>query len=92
MEKFEYEELAHKYTSRLNQAFDSMKNILKDEQHTKQFLHSAISVHSLNMERKYLKELFANHEINEKNFKYILRKIEKQIERLEIGKTQFQSV
>ncbi|MDF1682799.1 MAG: hypothetical protein P1U46_03675 [Patescibacteria group bacterium] len=44
------------------------------------------------MEKQQLKELFFYNEIDEKNFKYILRKIEKQLERLEQTHVQLRSI
>jgi hypothetical protein len=51
-------------------------------------IRRAINLHSLWAEKKFLKELFLWNEIWEKNFRYVLRKIEKQIDRLHDWKTQ----
>lgn len=61
-----------------------MKEILKDSKaEADTLIRRAISLHALGIEKQYLKSLFFYNEIDEKNFKYILRKIEKQMERIE---------
>lgn len=88
----EYEELKLKYSKKLNEAVVMMKNILSWKQdESKNLIKKAISLHSLWIEKQYLKELFYYNEIDEKNFKYILRRIEKQVERLESWKEQLSS-
>lgn len=89
--EIEYEELKWKYSKRLNNAVFRMKNLLWEWEKSEDLIKKAISLHSLWIEKQYLKELFYYNEIDEKNFKYILRRIEKQIERLESWKEQFSS-
>lgn len=89
--EIEYEELKDKYTEKLNNAVLWMKKFLWEWEHSKNLIKKAISLHSLGIEKQYLKELFYYNEIDEKNFRYILRRIEKQIERLENWKEQFSS-
>lgn len=61
-----------------------MKAILSGNQkEADTLIRRAISLHALGIEKQYLKELFFYNEIDERNFKYILRKIEKQMERIE---------
>lgn len=48
----------------------------------KELIRRALSLHALGIEKQYLKDLFSYNEIEEKNFKYILNKINRQIERL----------
>lgn len=82
--QYEYDELKSTYTNKLADAVSKMKEILAgnpDEADT--LIRRAISLHALWIEKQYLKELFFYNEIDEKNFKYILRKIEKQMERIE---------
>lgn len=80
----EYDELKTTYTKKLNHAVATMKEILKDSKsEANTLIRRAISLHALGIEKQYLKSLFFYNEIDEKNFKYILRKIEKQMERIE---------
>ena len=89
----EYEELKGKYTKKLNEAVKNMKQILgKQSKDSDQLIRRAISLHALWIEKQYLKELFYYNEIWEHNFKYILRKIEKQMERIEHDHSQLRSI
>ncbi len=54
-------------------------------------LKKAISLHALWIEKRYLKELFSVNEINEKAFKMILWKINRQIDRIEEWNEQISS-
>jgi len=86
----EYKELKEKYSTKLEKSIKDLKNFLKDhKKDSEDLIKRAISIHSLWAEKKFLKELFLWNEIWEKNFRYILRKIEKQIDRLHAGKKQF---
>lgn len=89
----EYAELKDKYSKKLNKAVLEMNKLLENcsEKNSKDLIKKAISIHSLWIEKQYLKELFLYNEIDEPNFKNILRRIEKQIERLENWKEQFRS-
>jgi hypothetical protein len=61
-----------------------MKEILKgNKAEADTLIRRAISLRALGIEKQYLKSLFFYNEIDERNFKYILRKIEKQMERIE---------
>jgi hypothetical protein len=51
-------------------------------------IKKAITLHALGIEKQYLKDLFHYHEVDEYNFKIILWKITRQIERIEIWKKQ----
>ncbi|MCP4523442.1 MAG: sodium:proton antiporter [Candidatus Gracilibacteria bacterium] len=82
--KYEYDELLSTYTQKLNNAVSQMKILLKDNaENAETLIRRAISLHALGIEKQYLKDLFFYNEIDERNFKYILRKIEKQMERVE---------
>jgi monovalent cation:H+ antiporter, CPA1 family len=82
--QYEYDELKAKYTNKLTGAVWEMKEILSGNQaESDTLIRRAISLHALGIEKQYLKELFFYNEIDERNFKYILRKIEKQMERIE---------
>ncbi len=86
----EYSELKNKYKEKLNQAIKDLKELLKNQWNKAQeLIKSAISLYALGVEKKYLKELFEYNEIKEHNFKFILRKINRQIERLENWDKQF---
>lgn len=91
--QYEYEELKEKYTAKLNKAVKSMKKILSGKKEDAETLiRRAISLHALGIEKQYLKDLFFYNEIDERNFKYILRKIEKQIERVECEVPQLRKI
>jgi len=88
--KEEYIELKEKYSLKLEDSVKDLKNFLKDhKKDSGDLIKRAISVHSLWAEKKFLKQLFLWNEIGEKNFRYILRKIDKQIDRLHSWKKQF---
>lgn len=86
----EVKNLKTKYEARLKQATDTLKKLIKDlgAENGKSLIQRALSLHALWIEKQYLKDLFAYNEIWEKNFKYILNKISRQIERLESWKPQ----
>jgi len=89
----EYDELLVKYSEKLNDAVKKMKKVLEEKwEDSKILIRRALSLHALWIEKQYLKELFFYNEIDEKNFKYILRKIEKQIERLELSHEQLRII
>ncbi|MDD3145426.1 MAG: cation:proton antiporter [Candidatus Gracilibacteria bacterium] len=89
----EYEELRNKYSEKLSHAVKKMKKVLEEKgDDPKILIRRALSLHALGIEKQYLKELFFYNEIDEKNFKYIFRKIEKQIERLELSHDQLRSI
>lgn len=91
--KLEYEDLTLKYTDKLNEAVASMKNLVWENNiDSKKLIRRALSLHALWIEKQYLKSLFFYNEIDEHNFKYILRKIEKQIERVENEDSQLRKI
>ena len=89
----EYEELKSKYRTRLKDAIWNIKDILKknDDDFIK-IVTRLISLHALWIEKQYLKDLFLYNEIDERNFKYILRKIEKQMDRIECWYGQIRKI
>ena len=87
--KKEYQNLIKKYNNRLDKVIKEFKEFLKEHKWNREkIIRRAISLHSLWSEKKFLKEMFLWNEIWEKNFRYILRKIEKQIDRLSSWKEQ----
>lgn len=87
--KKEYQNLIKKYNNRLDNVIKEFKEFLKEHKWNREkIIRRAISIHSLWSEKKFLKEMFLWNEIWEKNFRYILRKIEKQIDRLSSWKEQ----
>ena len=91
--KKEYKFLNKKYSSRLEKAVKDFKKFLKNhDKKSDKLIRRAVWLHSLGAEKKFLKELFLWNEIGEKNFRYILRKIEQQIDRLSTGKAQLRKV
>jgi len=88
--KSEYIELKEKYSKKLDTSVKNLGKFLKSHKRdSDELIKRAISIHSLWAEKKFLKELFLWNEVWEKNFRYILRKIEKQIDRLYSNKKQF---
>jgi len=87
--KEEYEELKIKYTKKLENAFNGMEKLLKEEKNIDNLIFRAISLHALGIEKQYLKELFKYNEINEDNYSILLWKIKRQKDRLEEWLTQF---
>ncbi|MDP5039096.1 MAG: hypothetical protein NWP80_01460, partial [Candidatus Gracilibacteria bacterium] len=81
-------DLRNKYSLKLKKSIIDLKKLLSKEG-SDNLLHRAISLHALGIEKQYLKELFMYNEIPLNNFKYILSKINRQIERLETGNPQF---
>lgn len=91
--KEEYDNLIIKYRFKLNESINNIKTILWDKQDESLILiRKAISLHALWIEKQYLKELFFYNEIDEHNFKYILRKIEKQMDRVEHDNSQLRKI
>lgn len=88
----EYDELKDRYSARLHESTKEMKSLLKEDSTHEDLVKKVISLHSLWIEKQYLKELFYYNEIDERSFKYILRRIEKQIERLEQWKEQLRKI
>jgi len=90
----EVNDLRLKYESELKEATESLKNLIKSKwvENWNELVKRAISLHALWIEKQYLKDLYTYNEIEEKNFKYILNKIDRQIERLEAGKPQLKDI
>ena len=89
----EYSQLKNKYEQKLDIATKGLKNLLKEEKSwSEKLIKRAISLYALWVEKEYLKELFKYNEISVGNFTFILRKISRQIERLELGLHQFSRV
>jgi len=86
----EYAQLKDKYELRLEEAINWLQNLLSKEwKNANHLISRAISLYALWVEKVYLKELFEYNEINESNFKFILRKVTRQVERLESWSYQF---
>ncbi len=91
--KLEYDKFSQYYTQKLNESIASMKSLLWDNiEKSTSIITRAISLHALWIEKQYLKHLYYYNEIDENNFKYILRKIEKQIERIEKDHSQLRKI
>jgi len=86
----EFSELKNRYESKLQLAIYELNELLtKEGKNADKLVKRAISLYALWIEKDYLKELFEYNEVQEHNFKYILRKINRQVERLEDWKNQF---
>ena len=86
----EYSELKNKYENKLQDAINLLKGLLESEwKNSYNLVKRALSLYALGVEKKYLKELFEYNEISEINFTFILKKISRQIERLEEWNYQF---
>lgn len=89
----EYEELKSKYVKMLNDSIVRMKKLLWSEPTTSKILiRRAVSLHALWIEKENLRNLFYYNEIDEHNFKYIIRKIDRQIERIEQDYSQLKYI
>lgn len=92
--QIEYDELKLKYESRLKESVENLRTVLdsKGELSWSTLIRKALSLHALWIEKQYLKNLFMYNEIWERNFKFILNKINRQIERIESWKPQLKSI
>jgi ElaB/YqjD/DUF883 family membrane-anchored ribosome-binding protein len=86
----EYSDLKNKYEQRLSDAIKELNKLLEKEwKNATSLIKRAVLLYALWIEKDYLKELFEYNEVKENNFKIILRKISRQIERLEVWNYQF---
>lgn len=91
--KKEFEKLKESYEKKLKETIESLDKLLSSKNlESKNLVKKAISLHSLWIEKQNLKDLFLYNEIDEINFKYILRKINRQIERIEQWNEQLSKV
>lgn len=90
----EVNDLKVKYEEKLRESVENLKELLEKawKENWNELIRRAISLHALWIEKQHLKELFKYNEIWEKNFRYILGKINRQIERLETWKPQLKSI
>ncbi|MDD5770035.1 MAG: cation:proton antiporter [Candidatus Gracilibacteria bacterium] len=79
--KQEYDELKYKFNGYIQKS----KQIIKEISQNNDLLKRVISIYSLGIQKKYLIELLTYNEIDEKNFKYLLVRIEEKIRKLEEG-------
>lgn len=87
--KHEHKELRLKYESILNSSIENIRKLqLNNPDNATFVIKKAITLHALGIEKQYLKDLFHYHEVDEYNFKIILGKITRQIERIEQWKNQ----
>lgn len=92
--KEEMDDLKVEYEGKLKEAIDSLSSMLEKiwKEKSISLIKKAISLHALWIEKQYLKNLFKYNEIWEKNFRIILSKINRQIERIEWGKPQLKII
>lgn len=84
MTKDEYDELKDKYETKLKESVSCLREILRGQhQNAEKLVRRALSLHALGIEKQHLKNLFYYNEIWDVNFRFILNKITRQIERLE---------
>lgn len=90
----EVNNLRLKYETELKEAIENLKKLINSKwiENGNELIRRALSLHALGIEKQYLKDLYAYNEIEENNFKYILNKINRQIERLESGKPQLKDI
>ncbi len=69
-------------------ATEFRKFLGSSEKTGKDLIRRAVTLHSLGAEKKFLKDLFSGNEIPENNFRYLLGKINRQIDRVSRGKSQ----
>lgn len=86
--------LKTKYENELKKSVSNLKHLLESkwDNSAKELIKRAIALHGLGIEKQYLKDLFAYNEIDERNFKFIFNKINRQVERLESGKPQLKDI
>lgn len=84
-------DLRTKYESKLKESVDSLKKLLSKDK-SEELIKRALWLHALWIEKQYLKDLFKYNEIPLNNFKFILSKINRQIERLESWKPQLKNI
>lgn len=88
----EHHELRRKYEQELSTSIARVKKLFEDNPESmKRVIKSALLLHALWIEKQYLKDLYHYHEIDEFNFKIILNKIIRQIERIEQGMPQLRT-
>lgn len=87
----EYDELYKNYSKELTHATKSLEQLIHKKWNIT-LAKKVLSLHALWIEKQHLKDLFHYNEINEKNFKYVLGKLARQIERLESGNEQLRSI
>lgn len=91
--KEEYELLKVKYEIKLKDSIHHLSTLLKWESDKAYLLlHKAISLHSLWIEKQALLSLFKYNEIDESTLKFMLHKIDNQIDRIEWGKSQLKNI
>ena len=89
----EYKKLKQRYSDKLKESIKKMKIIIgRDQKKSKKIIKRIISLHALWIEKQYLYNLFLWNEIDENNFKYIFRKIEKQIEMIKEDSCEFEKI
>jgi len=89
----DYISLKTQYEDKLKKAILDLRELLESKNtESVDLIKKAISLHSLWIEKQYLKEMFHYNEIDEKNFKYILRKVNRQIERVELWNEQLSNI
>ena len=82
-----------KYENILKKSVQNIKDLLKtSDKNAEDLIKRTISLHALGIEKRHLKELFAYNEIDEHNFKHILHKITRQIERIETNIAQIKTL
>lgn len=89
----EFDELKEKYEIILKNSVENIKALVKNsDAKAEDLIKRTISLHALWIEKRHLKELFAYNEIDEHNFKHILHKISRQIERIETNQAQIKTL
>ncbi len=90
----EVAELRIKYENKLKESVENLKKLLETlwKENGQELIRRALWLHALGIEKQYLKELFKYNEITERNFTFILSKINRQIERLESWKPQLKNI
>ena len=81
--------LTSRYEKKLRETEEELAKIQQEDPDTTQKLLSRIfTLHSLEIERSALFELFSHNELSERLFRRMLAKIESQIARVDDGQTQ----
>lgn len=85
-----YDSLHAKYTAKRDESILSMQLFIQTTPRSDVWVHKALSLHALGIERQYLKEMFTYNEINEYEYLHLAAKIAKQELRIDKGLSQIQ--
>lgn len=80
----------HEQLSLARKEFDAFESVHKKD--IGDILTKNLSIHALGIERFYIKELHTYNEVDESTFQLLMKKNEKQMERISLGEAQLKNV